>query len=450
MNGIVRFVLVVGLLLSVPGIGFGQAEQEALVKLQSGKADVRRDAAKKLGDLRSRDAADELAQVAANDPDPEVRRAAVVALGRIGDRSRTADMVAVLEDPDAKVRGGAIEGLVNLYLDRDPGFFTRVRSGLVRVVPFWDERQTQTVDPWVEVDPQITTGIAELMRTDLDRGNRVAAVRALGALRAGSQLDALADAMAADEKLRPEVLDAFVLIGNTEAAAYAIPFFESRDEDLAAQAMLTAGRLRAGKAVTPLLTVYGSDEPKKGIVGTVTSLFSPERKKAALQALALIGDPRAEDVFTKNFYDKDPDRRRAAYEGIAREADPRYIERVTRDGFREKNRDVQLAQAFALYKMGKPGMMSVIVEALRTSSRRDQAAAYVHEATSPEHLLPFLRERDRDAQRIIIDALGQVGDQQTIAALHPLVRSADTQTALAADRAVKMIEWRAGQPAANP
>src|SRR5262245_5411820 len=124
-------------------------EQAAVVKLQSAKADVRRDAAKRLGEMKSRAAGPDLAKAASGDPDPSVRRAAVVALGRTGDRSRIPDMIAVLKDPDPKARGGAIEGLVNLYLTHDEGFFTRVRTGVIHVTPFVDEHQTQVVERYV-------------------------------------------------------------------------------------------------------------------------------------------------------------------------------------------------------------------------------------------------------------------------------------------------------------
>src|SRR5215207_1972345 len=120
-----RMLLAAALALGVANGGLAQqvplspAEQEAVVRLQSGKVEVRRDAAKKLGEIRSRGAAELLARAATEDPDAEVRRAAVVSLGRVGDRARAPEMIAATKDPDAKVRGGAVEGLVNLYLDRD-------------------------------------------------------------------------------------------------------------------------------------------------------------------------------------------------------------------------------------------------------------------------------------------------------------------------------------------
>lgn len=453
MTNLIRLLLVAALVSGAAGSALGQetfigpAEREALVKLQSAKPDVRRDAVEKLGKLKSRGAANDLAQVAANDPDPTVRREAAIALGRVGDRSRIPDLIATLQDRDPKVRNGGVEGLLNLYVDlrEDKSFFTRVRSGFAKMIPFWDERQSVTVEPYDTVDPSVSAALAEVARRDSEKENRVAAVRALGALRAQDQIDALADAMAADAELRHEALDAFVLIGDTEAARYAIPFFESPDASLAAHAMLTAGRLKSGKAVVPLLNVYGSDK-KDGLIDKVKAPFSPERQKAALQALALIGDPRAEEVFFANLQDKDADKRRAAFEGLAREGDSRFLPRIQRDALMERNEDVRLAQSFTLYKMGQPGVFALIVNALRGGSRKEQAAEYVLEANSPDDLLPYLRIRERDAQIVIIEALGRIGDQSTADALRPLVRGSRTDVALAADRAIRRIEWRLANP----
>src|SRR5688572_11032909 len=74
------------------------AEHEAVIKLQSAKTPVRREAAEELGRLRSRAASADLARVATSDPDPTVRRAAVHALGRVRDEARIPDMIAILKD----------------------------------------------------------------------------------------------------------------------------------------------------------------------------------------------------------------------------------------------------------------------------------------------------------------------------------------------------------------
>jgi HEAT repeat protein len=445
---LLRVLLAAVLTTGAAGAVFGQGEsvgpdeREALVKLQSAKPAVRREAVEKLGRLKSRGAAGDLVRVVSSDPDPSVRRAAAIALGHVNDRSRIPDLIAILRDPDAKVRNGAVQGLVNFYLPKEESFFGKVKSTTIRVVPFWDERQTETVEPYDAPDPAVTKAIAEFMRWDPVEENRIAAVRALGALKARSEVVALADALASDAELREDVLDAFVLIGETDAARYAIPFFESPDASLASRAMITAGRLRAGQAVVPLLNVYGSNGPRQGVIGAVKSAFSPERRKSAFQALALIGDPRAEEAFVANVLDGDKDVRRAAYEGLAREGDKRYLPLVQRNSLIERNDEVRLAQTFALYKYGQSGMFGVIANALRDGSRRDQAAQYVLEADSVEHLMPFIRTPDKTAQRIVIDAMGRLGDESTADALRPIVRGSSPEVALAADRAIRRIEWR--------
>jgi HEAT repeat protein len=445
---LLRVLLAAALTTGVAGAVFGQGEslrpdeREALVKLQSAKPDVRRDAVERLGKLKSRGAAGDLVRVASSDPDPSVRRAALVALGHVNDRSRIPDMIAALKDPDAKARNGAVQGLVNLYLSKEESFFGKVRSTTIRVAPFWDERQTATVEPFDVPDPAVTKAVGDLLRWETVEENRIAAVRALGALKAHSEIETLADTMAADVKLRAEVLDAFVLIGETDASRYAKPLFTSPDAALASRAMITAGRLRAGDAVDDLLNIYGSNAPKQGVIGAVKSAFAPERRKSALQALALIGDPKAEEAFVANVLDGDADIRRAAYEGLAREGDVRYLPLVQRNSLIEKNDEVRLAQTFALYKFGQNGMFGVIANALRDGSRRDQAAQYVLEADSVEHLIPFIRTPDRTAQRIIIDAMGRIGDETTADALRPIVRGSSPEVALVADRAIRRIEWR--------
>jgi HEAT repeat protein len=419
------------------------AARDALVKLQSAKPNVRREGIEKLGELKSRGAAGDVARVAAEDPDPSVRRTAAIALGSIGDRSQIPAMIATLEDPDPKVRGGGVEGLLTLYVDisGDDDFFSRVRSGFAKMVPFYDERATITVEPYDTVDSAVTAALAGTARRDSEKSNRAAAVRALGALRARDQIDALADAMAADADLRHEVLDAFVLIGDPEAATYAIPFFTSPDASLAAHAMLATGRLRSEKAVIPLLDVYGSDK-KDGLIDKVKAPFSPERQKAALQALALIGDPRAEAAFFANLNDRDEERRRAGFEGLAREGDARFLPRIQRDALIERNDEVRLAQSFTLYKMGQPGVFTLIVNALRGGGHKDQAAEYVLEASAPADLIPFIRIPEKRAQLVVVEALGRVGDAQTADDLRPLVRGSSPEVALAADRAIRRIEWR--------
>ena len=135
-----------------------------------------------------------------------------------------------------------------------------------------------------------------------------------------------------------------------------------------------------------------------------------------------------------------PFRADALARGLAREDDPKLEALITRSSQTEKSDSVRLAQTFAFYRMGKPGMMSVIVQAMSNRSQRDQAAQYIREAKTAMDILPFLRVEDQDAQLVVVDALGLLGDQSTVDALKPLVRGASPDVALAADRSIRLIE----------
>src|SRR4029434_7172134 len=104
----------------------------------------------------------------------------------------------------------------------------------------------------------------------------------------------------ADQDLRIEVLRAFIKIGNQSAGPYLIPFFRDSDQKVRTQAMVAAGMLKYKPAVDPLLAVYGLGPEKKGtfkLVGERVKgglAYFPQRDEAALWALSLIGDEKAE------------------------------------------------------------------------------------------------------------------------------------------------------------
>jgi HEAT repeat protein len=146
-------------------------------------------------------------------------------------------------------------------------------------------------------------------------------------------------------------------------------------------------------------------------------------------------------------YDKDPEVRRAAYEGLGREADPRFYDVITRNKLMERDESVRLAQMFAIYKMGHPEVFGSFVDALTTRARRDQGYQYILETDSPEHLLPYARMRDQEIQKMVIEALGRIGDERTAQELQAFRRGTTPEIADAATRAVRWIEWRRGQEA---
>jgi HEAT repeat protein len=273
-------------------------------------------------------------------------------------------------------------------------------------------------------------------------------------LRGSGAIQHLADALNADQDVRIEVLRAFIKIGDQAAGPHLIPFFRDSDHKVRTQAMVAAGMLKYKPAAEPLLSVYGLGPEKKGKFKTVSDkvkgrfTYLPPRDEAALWALSLIGDEKAEQTFVENMTDDDADRRQYAIEGLARIGEPRYLDQISRLVLTEKNGDVRLALYWALYKMGSTSNIQYVVRKLETD-QQEQARAYLMES-NPADLYPHINSSSRSIRYKVIEILGRIGDQDTIKQLEPVVRTSGAATADAATLAIKRIEWRmSGRPRAT-
>ncbi|MEI6632079.1 MAG: HEAT repeat domain-containing protein [bacterium] len=89
-----------------------------------------------------------LIQKASKDPNPQIRQAACIALGQIGDQNSRRFVMERLNDPEAVVRSGAKEGL-SLFKDK-PGFSgVRSRVSKKEVDIFWKDIESK--DPGLRV-----------------------------------------------------------------------------------------------------------------------------------------------------------------------------------------------------------------------------------------------------------------------------------------------------------
>lgn len=434
-----------------------QSLETLLAYLKSPNAETRRDAARKLGERRVRNqlAVEALSVAARKDEDREVREESVNALGLIKDFSALPEMIDALKDARPEVRSVAARSLVALYTEHDIDFITNRRTGWNRFNPFLDTSDHEIIEPYMAVDPEIIRALGEAARGDDDRDVRVSAIRALGVLRGNAAIPQLADALTADQDVRIEVLRAFIKIGDPTAGPHLTAFFRDSNQKVRTQSMVAAGMLKYRPAVEPLLSVYGLGPENKGTVSKVTGKmrglfsYSPPRDEAALWALALIGDERAEQIFVENMGDKNSNRRQYAFEGLARIADPRYSDQISRMILTEGDPDVKLAQHWALYRTGTRAHMQYIVRKLDTD-QQGQAREYLLETATPVDLFPYVRASNKTVRQEIIDILGRIGDQETIKELEPVARTSGAETSDAATVAIKRIEWRmSGRPRAT-
>lgn len=434
-----------------------QSLETLLAYLKSPNTDTRRDAAKRLGERRERSqlAVEALAVAARKDEDVEVREEAVLALGKIKDFSALLDIIGALKDSRTEVKNAAVRSLVMLYTEHDIDFITNRRAGWNWFNPFLDTSDHEVIEPYIFVDPSIINALGETARGDRDRDVRISAIRALGVLRGQAATAQLADAINADQDVRIDVIRTFIKIGDASAGSHLIAFFRDSDRKVRTQAMVAAGLLKYKPAVDPLLSVYGLGAEKKGtmskVVGKVKGRFTylPPRDEAALWALSLIGDDRAEQVFVENITDNDADRRQYAFEGLARIGDPRYMDQISRLVLTEKNGDVKVAEYWALYRMGSRPNIQNIVRKLDTDQQQ-QARTYLMETSTPADLYPYIRSSSKEVRQQVIEILGRIGDTETIKELQPVAQTSGAETADLATLAIKRIEWRlSGRPRAT-
>jgi HEAT repeat protein len=373
----------------------------------------------------------------------------------IKDFSALPEMLGALKDDHPEVRSVAVRSLVALYTEHDIDFITNRRSGWNRLNPFLDTSDHEIIETYITVEPEIVRALGETAQGDDGRDVRVSAIRALGVLRGNAAIPHLATALNADQDVRIEVLRAFIKIGDPAAGPHLEAFFRDSNQRVRTQAMVAAGMLKYRPAVEPLLSVYGLGPENKGTIskmtGKVRGLFSylPPRDEAALWALALIGDERAEQIFVENMADKNSNRRQYAFEGLARIAEPRYSDQISRMILTEGDSDVKLAQHWALYRTGTRAHMQYIVRKLDTD-QQGQAREYLLETATPADLYPYVRASNKTVRREIIDILGRIGDQATIKELEPVARTSGAETSDAATVAIKRIEWRmSGRPRAT-
>lgn len=434
-----------------------QSLETLLAYLKSPDSGTRRDAARRLGERRERNqlSVEALTVAARKDESRDVRAEAVEALGKIKDLAALPEMLDALKDPSDPVRSAAVKSLVMLYTEHDIDFITNRRAGWNLFNPFLDTSDHEIIEPYIIVDPAIIDALGEAARGDRDRDVRIAAIRALGVLRGRGATAQLADALNADQDVRIDVIRTFIKMDDPAVGGYLTPFFRDSNQKVRTQAMVAAGMLKYRPAVEPLLSVYGLGPEKKGrvskMMGKVKGAFSynPPRDEAALWALSLIGDERAEQIFVENMTDNDADRRQYAFEGLARIGDPRYMDQISRLVLTEKNGDVRLAEQWALYRMGSRPNIQYIVRKLDTD-QEEQARTYLLESNNAADLYPYVRSSNKEVRQKVIDILGRIGDAETVKELQPVAEASGVATANAATLAIKRIEWRmSGRPRAS-
>ena len=242
---------------------------------------------------------------------------------------------------------------------------------------------------------------------DPDGSVRLAAVRALGRLRA------------------------------TRAGDQLIGRIVDTDLPVRLAAMRAVGEIREARALVALqqqLEYY-----RGGTAG-----------RTALEALARIAHKSSAELFAQERFSKSDAHRRYAYEGIARLGGIPAADAVAMEQLLTEERDeaVAAAMAFALAAAGRP-YVERLVQALADPDTANQAMDYVVEfgSAQPSALVPYLQHADPIVRERVATAMGFVGDAGAEAALSQLTSDGNPSVRRAAETA--LIRMRLSKQAAT-
>jgi HEAT repeat protein len=402
--------------------------------LRSAEVKVRRKAASELGKTRSRDAVQPLLS-AASDRDVSVREEVVKSLGLLKDQDAITMLLTTIKDSADTVREESIIALVNLYADRDAGSaITRTARKVYKTInPFRDQvgDDSTVIEAYVQVAPMVIDSIADRL-VDSNLAVRIDAAKALGILRARPAVPRMLDAMkTGDANLRIAVLRSLYKIRDTSVDEQILPYVNDSDKHVRDETILTLGLFRSKKALPEVKRVYDQNPDTK-------------LRLKAFQALALIGDGSTLDLFQRNLRDPDKAYRQAAAEGVARAGDASLAEDVSRTFLSEKDTGAQLAQSFALYRLGRKEFVEKFLTGLGERMYHEQAAAYLIEMGTPvvPDLVRNLNHANAAVREKLCAVLGLIGDSSTIEQLKPLLR--DSNAAVASEAALAIRRLGAG------
>lgn len=378
----------------------------------------------------------------AGDPDASVRRAVVATLQQLADVGAMPGLVALTRDPERDIREQAVVGVTNLYLPRESGLVVSLNKVANFFNPWSDEWAEVLVEPDLTVDPSVIAALAARLQDPAD-AIRVKAARSLGILRGHDALPALVTATKEDRSaaVRFESVRALRKIGDPAVAADVLPLTLSTESKLRTEAVLTIGRLHHRASLPELTRLFTKEAalPKRQ--------YDAAYRAALLEAIALIADPSSRELFVRYRQHDDPELRLQANAGLARLADSALTTEISRDRLAEKDLQVQTAQAFALYRMGRKEYLEELVKALGSRRTNGRAREYLLELKAAEvaDLYPLAKIEDVNIREGLAEIFGLIGDEGARAPLQDLLRDTRGQVSSLANQAIQRLNARASR-----
>lgn len=379
------------------------------------------------------------------DEGAEVRREAVKALVEIGTQRSLEPLVEATKDNDPEVQIRAADGLVNFYL---PGYVERgfsatlKRAGNLISGRWQDGANEDAVDPDMPVRAEIVAALARLAEGGSSMDSRANAARALGILRARGGTAALVSALRSkDSRLMYEALIALQKIKDRSVADRVAFLVRDLDEKVQLAAIEAAGILGSREAVPELKRVLESPKNKKV-------------RRAALTALAQIGDEGSRPMMLTLLGDKDEQVRAAAAEGLGRLRHAEDGTAIEKAWSAESKIVARLALAFARARLGnlETGSFSplgYLVNNLNQRAWRGVAEPYLSELALDKGVRAALyglmgEGATKDEKVGLARALAGCRAADAVGPLEKLAKDEDVEVAREALRALRILKGGLG------
>jgi HEAT repeat protein len=375
------------------------------------------------------------------DPDLSVRIEAAKALVEIGGPKTVDPLLIAARDNDPEIQIRATDGLVNVYL---PGYSKTGMSGTLQRVGNsikgkFSDNNDQVIDAFVQVRPEVIEALGKLARGGASIEARGNAARAVGVLRGRAAIPDLVEALhSKDDPVMYEALVALQKIRDPSAASKIAFLLRDLNDQIQIAALETTGILLNREAAPD---VRDALEHARTI----------KVRRAAMTALAMLGDPGDHATFLRDLNDKDEALRAAAAEGLARlknTGDRTVVDKAFVD---ERKMNARLADAFALVAIGNldTGEFSplrYLVNTLNLRSNRAVAAAYLTELARDQKvrqaIYPLLTRATKDEKIQMSMVLARSGDRDSIPFLETASVDPDSDVAQEGIRSLRTLRAR--------
>jgi HEAT repeat protein len=376
-----------------------------------------------------------------SDPDQNVRVEAVKALMDIGGPRTVDPLLVAARDTDPEIQIRATDGLVNVYL---PGYSKTGMSGTLQRVgnsvrAKFGDTNDQIIDAYVQVRPEVIVALGKLARGGATIEARANAARAVGVLRGREATPDLIQALhSKDDAVMYEALVAIQKIRDPNSAEGIAFLMRDLDDKIQIAALETTGILRNRDAATQ---VRDAMEHARNI----------RVRRAALTALAMIGDTGDHAAFQRDLNDKDEALRAAAAEGLGRLKNPGDRALLDKAFADERKLSPRLSDAFALVSLGSPDTgefspLRYLVNTLNLRAYRGVAVAFLTELCRDQAvrqaIYPLLPRSTKDEKIQLSIVLARAGDRDSLPYLETLSIDPDTSVAEEGVRSLRILRAR--------